>query len=1099
MLQDCLPCSRVLDRVASPRLQWPVVALLACIVVPSTGWSQEGCFSAPVAGEAGHTRHALVVGVGRYASASVDRLPGPANDAQRIYGLLTGPNGYEFPAANVCKLVDEGATVAAFRAALRELARRATAGDVAVIFVASHGSQLADLDGDEPDGLDETLLLHDSRTPEVGDLVDDEIQELLAAVQRKTPNVTAIFDSCNSGSVQRGDALARFQPPSGIAPVPAPPRTPPDRAVDIVAGELPGLVVFSAASDGTSALEVDGKGIFTDALLTVLSPVSKQPLTYAQVARQVPHLVAARSYQIPYFNGDLDKVVFGSSSRTRPVALEVKSITPVIALVGPPIPGLGAGAEMRVYDGAASGSETGDPGRAKATLVVNTSDGVNTTARVVSRPPDAAAVKEGDLAVLVRPADAFLKLRVRLRPADQPQGLSAEVAAGIRWAVQENEESRMSVETTAEPADLELSAGAPGGVDLRESAGVLLASFAGDAMAKLVADALWQLARQRAVLQLRGEGGTEFVDGETLRVEMVPADQQTECAAGPWIPAGGGSDQIVPLCHRWRVRVTLAASSPRPLLIGGLALSSDGSMFGFPKDGVQVKLDPGKSFEFISKFEGGLPLERPEHLLVFGTQETNPVPWYLLTATARDRGPDAGGSLYRALHRYFQPGARGTSVVFEEVEDTTWTMSSMRYRVRAPAAFGSRVLDKDKTCDPAASCGRPPVSRLEAGKASDELGHCVALDGETLYAGAPGDDERGRRAGAVHVFRRAGGRWSRLQTLRAGETGEEDAFGTAVAADAETLLVGSPFADSPGHSAASAVVIIEPGIAPWSRQAPVERAGAVYVFQRDHDEWTEAARLVADPPVAGTRFGDVVALEGHVAVIAASAWGRSPPAPGAVWIFERTGAAWKPAARLHGTPPVASAAFGSAVAIRGDVVAVGAPGTGEGTGAVHLFERGADGWLEVSRLVDPDPEQGERFGASLAFVDDLLLVGGPHDGEAPSLPGLVRVFRKQGQAWDLVATLRASTEHDGFGRALAGLGPAIVVGGWGKAHLFSRRGDSWSRTALLAGEENRYSFGRAVALTDSAVLVGGGVDGDRHGAVFAFELPATDGLHAGAP
>lgn len=167
MLQsDCLPYSPALVRLARrPRQAWRVVALLVGLVIPSAGWSQEGCFSAPVAGEAGHTRHAVVVGVGRYASASVNRLPGPANDAQRIYDLLTGPNGYEFPAANVCKLVNEGATVAAFRAALRDLARRATAGDVAVIFVASHGSQLADLDGDEPDGLDETLLLHDSRTP----------------------------------------------------------------------------------------------------------------------------------------------------------------------------------------------------------------------------------------------------------------------------------------------------------------------------------------------------------------------------------------------------------------------------------------------------------------------------------------------------------------------------------------------------------------------------------------------------------------------------------------------------------------------------------------------------------------------------------------------------------------------------------------------------------------------------------------------------------------------------------------------------------------------------------------------------------------------
>ncbi|WP_256361482.1 hypothetical protein, partial [Methylomonas koyamae] len=109
---------------------------------------------------------------------------------------------------------------------------------------------------------------------------------------------------------------------------------------------MPNLIALTAASDGTSALEQGGRGVFTDALLQVLGQGSSQALTYAQAARQIPALVAARSYQIPYFQGNLERPVFGNSLRTAPVAWEVTELGPPLTLAGPPLPGLGAGAEL---------------------------------------------------------------------------------------------------------------------------------------------------------------------------------------------------------------------------------------------------------------------------------------------------------------------------------------------------------------------------------------------------------------------------------------------------------------------------------------------------------------------------------------------------------------------------------------------------------------------------------------------------------------------------------------------------------------------------------------------------------------------------------
>jgi hypothetical protein len=59
-------------------------------------------------------------------------------------------------------------------------------------------------------------MLHDARTPGVADLVDDELNGMLARLGSKTKNIVVIFDSCNSGSADRGPSagtfIARFQP-----------------------------------------------------------------------------------------------------------------------------------------------------------------------------------------------------------------------------------------------------------------------------------------------------------------------------------------------------------------------------------------------------------------------------------------------------------------------------------------------------------------------------------------------------------------------------------------------------------------------------------------------------------------------------------------------------------------------------------------------------------------------------------------------------------------------------------------------------------------------------------------------------------------------
>lgn len=637
---------------------------------------------------------ALLVGVGEYAAA--DRLLGPKNDVEAMRRLLV--EQYGFPAANVCALVDGQATTAAFRKAFETaLVGRAQKGDVAVLYFSGHGSQAPDENGDEPDGWDETILLQDARSNGVRDLVDDDLNAMLAALYAKTETVAVLLDSCNSGTATRaaaaGTARVRLQPPAGAAALRQAGPTGGLRD-EWLPAEMARAVVLTAASDGTSALEIDGRGVFTTAFVQALSEAGKDPLTWAALARRIPGLVRASSPQVPYFQGDLDRDVFGAEARPRPPSWEVKSAGPPVEIAGPPVPGMGPGAELRVYASGLKPAEYADPARSKGMLVVQAPfTGLNARARFAARP-GAAALREGDLAILARPADESLRISVRIRPkkTEGDGGLDAATSARIRAAIEGDADAKTSVIVVGDgPGSFELSRMGERLV-LRGPEDHVRNVYASEAA---IPRSLWKHARQRALLALQPEGGEDFAANESLQVQLVPAGAkaQKECGARAlpdWEQGPPNAEQVVPLCVAWQIQVRLQKKATKPVLVGGVVLSSDGATFGFPKDGQRILLQPGEEKRLPQEYVAKPPLDTEDTVRVFGTQETNPVDWQLLTTDAATRGPKRGGfpgTLHRALDRYVTVGTRGQEEATAAVDDSTWTATTVAVRVEANARF----------------------------------------------------------------------------------------------------------------------------------------------------------------------------------------------------------------------------------------------------------------------------------------------------------------------------------------------------------------------------------------------------------------------------
>jgi len=179
-------------------------------------------------------------------------------------------------------------------------------------------------------------------------------------------------------------------------------------------------------------------------------------------------------------------------------------------------------------------------------------------------------------------------------------------------------------------------------------------------------------------------------------------------------------------------------------------------------------------------------------------------------------------------------------------------------------------------------------------------------------------------------------------------------------------------------------------------------------------------------------------------------------------------------------PLLGQSNFGTAVAVAGDQVFVGQPANFYGPGMVYLYEAGPGGeWTERGRLAAPDSSQGVAFGASLAVVEDLLLVGAPATDRA----GSVHLYRGSAQASTWVATgpvaVPGSAAGDQLGAALALAGGEAFVGapgaaGTGLVHHVRVAGQEPEAVAALSpsGLAPGAQFGASLSLDGDLLLIG---------------------------
>ncbi|MBV5304294.1 MAG: caspase family protein [Chlorobium sp.] len=147
-------------------------------------------------------KKALLVGVNDYApvGAGGPDLRGCVNDVRDMANTLSVLGIVPSSPTTMRILTDSRATRANIMAGLKWLTTGAKAGDVLVFYYSGHGSQMIDVDGDEPDGKDETICPHDFAT--AGMIKDDDLRKAFTTLPAGV-NLDVILDSCHSGTGTR--------------------------------------------------------------------------------------------------------------------------------------------------------------------------------------------------------------------------------------------------------------------------------------------------------------------------------------------------------------------------------------------------------------------------------------------------------------------------------------------------------------------------------------------------------------------------------------------------------------------------------------------------------------------------------------------------------------------------------------------------------------------------------------------------------------------------------------------------------------------------------------------------------------------------------
>ncbi|MCP4710329.1 MAG: hypothetical protein GY869_17035, partial [Planctomycetes bacterium] len=230
----------------------------------------------------------------------------------------------------------------------------------------------------------------------------------------------------------------------------------------------------------------------------------------------------------------------------------------------------------------------------------------------------------------------------------------------------------------------------------------------------------------------------------------------------------------------------------------------------------------------------------------------------------------------------------------------------------------------------------------------------IAIDNNRIVLGAPANNEIATDAGAVFVYRFNDDLWHLEQKITPSDPNEKQFFGSSVAVDGDSIIIGAP-----------------------SDRRTVR--GAAYIYHRQEQNWTQHAKFTGPDR---RRFATAVTIDDDWA-FAASFDERL------VHVYHCHQGIWQLQQTIDSGENY-SQYFGNSMAIDGNNILIGAYDLYSSypsyekrySGSVYSFTFAGSTWNQ-NAILRPfsDYITYSYFGATIALDNNRALIGAPHDHE----------------------------------------------------------------------------------------------------------------------
>lgn len=245
------------------------------------------------------------------------------------------------------------------------------------------------------------------------------------------------------------------------------------------------------------------------------------------------------------------------------------------------------------------------------------------------------------------------------------------------------------------------------------------------------------------------------------------------------------------------------------------------------------------------------------------------------------------------------------------------------------------------------------------GENNDNFGGAVAINGDYVIVGAPGDDDGASLAGAVYVFEASTGNF--IRKLNASNPAFGDALGSDVAVNGDYVVASAQSADADGSN-----------------------SGGVYLFQISTGQ--EIGRVYPDVPTGYDLFEKVTIGTTHFAVGARSHNANGVSGSGAIFVYSYNPFSIGLTHKLVADDIKEDLFLGRDVQLLGNYLFAGS------TEGAYIFDL-SDGsqMSKITRSINNGVPHDE-FGANIAVSGNTLLVSAHRDETSGSYAGAAYVF-----------------------------------------------------------------------------------------------------------